>query len=404
MRVVLAAAGILCAGSAFAGPPPGQSAYLRGAHDREAASWMKTATTATACDRGWITDLQYIGVGGSPTIDCHDADVAAGISYLQRLDASGSEPIPHDPAKAASFGAGFAAAVGKCPNLHVWIVGNEPNVGWGADVETTSTANAAAYAEVHKAVHAVAGHASDLVLLAPDSPYSPACICSLHRAIQKSKARGVKPDGYAVHAYTQAQRAADLPGMTALVTSEAMSGSNDACGYPFHWQFRIYRDWIKAIEAEGEGGAPVFLTESGNACAPEAGNNCYPDQDLGYFAALWKEAADWNSTATTKIRAITPTDGRKTTTERAVISRLVRAQSCFQICRRRSTRSRAGRRLRPAARPRGIAPTTTIARERRSATSGRASARRPSRARAPRGSSVDRAPTTVFQNRAGSRR
>jgi len=290
--------------TAHAAPPAGQSAYLRGVHDREAASWIKSNTTT--CDRGWITDLQYIGVGGSPSIDCHDADVAAGISYIQRLDASGSEPFPHDPSKAASFGAGFAEAVKKCPKLHVWIVGNEPNVGWSTDVETTTTANAASYAEVHKAVHAVPGHASDAVLLAPDSPYSPACICSLRKAIQKVKARGVKPDGYAVHAYTQAQNAVDLAGMTGLVSSEAMSGSNDACGNPFHWQFRIYRDWIKAIEAEGEGGSPVFITESGNACAPAAGNKCYPDADLGYFQALWKEIADWNATATTKVRAITP--------------------------------------------------------------------------------------------------
>ncbi len=292
--------------TARAAPPVGQSAYLRGMHDREAASWIRSNTSATSCDRGWITDLQYIGIGGSPSIDCHDTDVGAGISYIQRLDASGSESIPHDPSKAASFGAGFAEAVKKCPKLHVWVVGNEPNVGFSADVETTTTANAAAYAEVHKAVHAVAGHESDVVLLAPDSPYSPACICSLRKAIQKVKARGVKPDGYAVHAYTQAQGSGDLAGMTSLVTSEAMSGSNDTCGYPFHWQFRIYRDWINAIEAEGEGSAPVFITESGNACAPTSGNSCYPNSDIGYFQALWKEIADWNATAATKVRAITP--------------------------------------------------------------------------------------------------
>jgi MYXO-CTERM domain-containing protein len=196
--------------------------------------------------------------------------------------------------------------VNQCPKIHVWIVGNEPNVGWSEDVELTTDANAAAYAAVHDAVHAVAGHAGDLVLLAPDSPYSPVCICSLHKAIQKVKAKGAAIDGFAVHAYTQAQHPSDYPTMASLVTSEEMSASNDGCGYPFHWQLRIYRDWIKAMEDEGEGGKPVFLSESGNACAPAVGNPCYPDADVGYFTALWGELNAWNATATTKIRAVTP--------------------------------------------------------------------------------------------------
>jgi len=303
---VLALAVVGIALDAQAAPPAGQSAFLSGMHDMESASWIKSTPATPTCDRGWITDLQYIGFGGTPSASCHAAETAAGISVIQRLDASGSEPFPHDPTKADGYASAFASFVSVCPNLHVWIVGNEPNVGWSEDVELTSTANAAAYAAVHKKVHAVAGHASDLVLLAPDSPYSPVCICSLHKAIQKVKAKGVTPDGYAVHAYTQAQVATDLPGMTSLVTSEAMSGSADGCGYPFHWQFRIYRDWIKAIEAEGEGGHPVFVTESGNACKPAAGNKCYPDSDLGYFQALFGELDAWNASATTKVRAITP--------------------------------------------------------------------------------------------------
>jgi hypothetical protein len=275
-------------------------------HDSEAAGWMKSTPATPVCDRGWITDLQYVGLGGVPAASCHDTEVAAGLSYIQRLDVSGAEPIPHDPAKADGYASAFAEFAKKCPKLHVWVVGNEPNVGWGADVELTSTANAAAYVAVHKRVHAIAGHESDLVLLAPDSPYSPACICSLRKAIRKVKAKGIKPDGYAVHAYTQAQGPSDLPGMKALVASEAMSSSNDVCGYPFHWQFRIYRDWIKAIEAEGEGGRPVLITESGNACKPAPGNKCYPDADIGYFQALWAEIDAWNATAATRVRAITP--------------------------------------------------------------------------------------------------
>ncbi|MBI4703855.1 MAG: N-6 DNA methylase [Deltaproteobacteria bacterium] len=307
LRVAFVTVSIGAAGGvrpAQAAPPAGQSAYLSGMHDVEAASWMQPATEG--CDKGWITDLQYIGIGGKPVAICHDAETAAGIAIVQRLDASYAESIPHDPGQAPAYAAAFAHFVSQCPAVHVWVVGNEPNVGWSQDVELTSSANAAAYVAVHPQIHALPGHGADLVLLAPDSPYSPACICSLRKAIQKAKAAGVTPDGYAVHAYTQALTENDHPAMASLVSSEQMSGSSDACGYPFHWHFRIYRDWISAIEAEGEAGRPVFLTESGNACAPQPGNKCYPDEDVGYFQAMWQEIATWNGSAKTAIRAITP--------------------------------------------------------------------------------------------------
>lgn len=292
---------------ALADPPAGQSALLNGMHDVESLAFMTGATPG--CDKGWITDLRYIGAAGQPAADCHDAEIAAGVSIVQRLDVDGSHSFPLDPAQAPGYADAFASYAAQCPGIHVWIVGNEPNFTTNdSDPASYASPYGAAYAAVHPKLHAVPGHANDLVLVAPASPYSPFCICSMHKITQEIIVRGVEPDGYAVHAYTQAQHPSDFPGMTGLVASEDMSGSNDGCGYPFHWQFRIYRDWIGAIEQEGQGGKPVFITESGNACAPEQGNPCYPDQDLGYFHALYQELADWNADPShaTKVRAITP--------------------------------------------------------------------------------------------------
>jgi hypothetical protein len=292
---------------ALAEPPPGQSALLNGMHDIESWGYMKDATDG--CDKGWITDLRYIGTSGQPNADCHDAQIAAGISIIQRLDADGSQSFPLNPALAPGYADAFASYASQCSNIHVWIVGNEPNfTASNSDPATYASPYAEAYAKVHQKLHAVPGHESDLVLAAPASPYSPYCICSMHKIIQEIKKRGVSPDGFAVHAYTQAQFPGEYGGLAGLVTSEQMSQSNDFCGYPFHWQFRIYRDWIDAIEAEGDGGKPVFITESGNACAPQSGNPCYPDSDVGYFHAMLKEINDYNKDAgnPTKIRAITP--------------------------------------------------------------------------------------------------
>jgi len=297
---------------AAAQPPPGQSALLNGMHDMQAESWMKGATSG--CDKGWITDLQYIGSSGTPGANCHASATKAGISIIQRLDVSGSESVPKNSSKAPGYASAFAAFVGKCPNIHVWIVGNEPNFTWNkSDPDCSSAAYAAAYVEVHKRVHALPGHKADLVLVAPNSPYSPGCLQSLRMIIDKIKAKGVKPDGFALHAYTQATSGSQLNTSWVTNTKKANDNTIDQCpggatwSDTWHWNFHIYRDYIKkVIQPKGLTGAPVFITESGNACAVKKGNACYPDKDTGYFQALYADAAAWNKTAKTKVRAITP--------------------------------------------------------------------------------------------------
>lgn len=313
MRTSIGATGLLLlfSGSANAAPPPGQSAFLKGMHDIESLGFMSGASDG--CDRGWITDLQYIGAGGSASIDCRTQATDAGVSVIMRLDRSGDQSYPHDPAEAPGYGAAFASAVGGCSNLHVWVVGNEPNVTRQAsDPDCTSSAYAESYVQAHQAVHAVAGHEQDLLLVASNSPYSPGCIHSLRSIIQEIQARGVTPDGFAIHAYTRAGSGAGLgPGN---VTNEATQHDPTIDECPggatwddtWHAEFRIYRDYIAVIEQAGLAGAPVYMTESGNACDPVAGNDCYPDADVGYFSALYAEAAAHNATSPTKIRAITP--------------------------------------------------------------------------------------------------
>ncbi len=285
------------------GQASGQSALLSGMHDIQSAAFMQGATAGA--DKGWITDLQFIGSSGSPTVDCHASAIAAGISIIQRLDVDTTHSFP-DASGRSGYVNGFAAYVTACPQIHVWIVGNEPNITVGnSDPSVYAAPYAAAYVAVRSRVHGIPGHEGDFVLMSPASPFSPNCICSMRRIIQQIVAQGGQPDGFAVHAYTQATT---FSAMVAAVTSEDTQA--DPCGMSFHKNFRIYRDWIAAIVAENQSGKPVFITEAGNVWASGGafcpGTGCYPNQNLGYFRAMYQEVAAYNAAnPTTKIRAVT---------------------------------------------------------------------------------------------------
>lgn len=297
---------------AAADPPAGQSALLNGMHDMEAAQWMGSATPG--CDKGWIVDLQYIGDSGQAAANCHDSAIQAGISVIQRLDLSGGASVPTAAEQVAGYAGAFASFALKCPKIHVWIVGNEPNFSTGQhDPDCTASLYGDTYVEVRRRVHALAGHEDDLVLATPNSPYSPGCLESLRAIIRRIKMKGVDPDGFAIHAYTRAPTGGEVNPGWVTSTATQNDGTNKQCPGSASWNdtwhshFRIYKDYVKVIEAEGLGGKPVYITESGNACDVWAGNACYPDADVGYFTALYAEADAYNrSDSSTKIRAIAP--------------------------------------------------------------------------------------------------
>jgi hypothetical protein len=298
--------------AAVAAPPAGQSALLNGMHDIESLSFMTSATSG--CDKGWITDLQYIGTSGTPSADCHASATSAGVSIIQRLDASSSEAVPKSTSQSAGYGAAFAAFVAQCSKIHVWIVGNEPNQFYGkSDPDCTADLYATAYVEVHKKVHALSGHAQDLVLATANSPYSPGCLQSSRMIIDRIEAKGITPDGFALHVYTQVSTGSSLTSSAVSDTKTVSDTTTDECSGgatwsdTWYWNFYIYRDYLKVIEGRGLAGKPVFITESGNACTASSGNACYPNANVGYFQALYAEVASHNKgSSSTKIRAVTP--------------------------------------------------------------------------------------------------
>lgn len=289
------------------GLAPGHSAVLSGMHDGASGPWLRGTTSNP--DKGWITDLKY----STDSIDCHTADTSGGVSYIQRIDLDQPHSFP-DASTLTQYVNAFASYVTACSQIHVWIVGNEPNVtpyswnpGTQGDPPPSNYADtyAIAYTQVRARVHGISGHQNDLVLMSPASPFSPNCMCSMHQIIQRIVAHGGPIDGFAIHAYTQATSSSALVGAVTSGTT-----NHDSCG-SFNMSFPIYRDWIAALTAEGQGGKQVFITEAGNvwsasAGQPPCGGSCYPDSNVQYFQAMYQEIRTYNASHTTKVRAVTP--------------------------------------------------------------------------------------------------
>ncbi|MBX3249549.1 MAG: hypothetical protein KF901_20395 [Myxococcales bacterium] len=290
---------------AAAQPPPGQSARLFGVHDLSGTSIEHLEGATDSCDKGWITHLVYLD-GGS-----HAITPPAGISLIQRLDWSGSQSAPQDAAQRGPYADRFVETVQRSPDVHVWIVGNEPNFTiWGplsplsAYIEPYIEPFVDAYARIRDRVHALPGHANDLVLLPAPSPWSPCFLEGFARIIRGIDARGVTLDGFAIHPGTRhpndTQRAE-------RVRSDARVGGNCEVG-PYGEsfdQYRVFRDFIRVVDDNGHASKPIFITESAqNTDDPNAVNHV--DEDRGFFAAMYEEVAAWNASNGNRIRALTP--------------------------------------------------------------------------------------------------
>jgi hypothetical protein len=346
-------------------PPPGMSALLNGIHDVDAADPAKGQasicgnTPFSSCatvghDKGWAVDVQYLHAGQPPAIECHKPLIDAGVSIILRLDYD-KQVDPANPAarihlpsttdEIRDYGDQFIQAAGApgCDGVHAWIVGNEPNIsGLGGGPLGLTSAQiwdryAQAYRYIHRGLHGLPGHASDVVLASPDSPYSQQCMTSFDAIVRFIKCQDHPsghpsacdqavfgpiaggPDGYALHAYTQPPSTLDsMCPAVPLVTSEQTQDNP-----PVFRNIRIYRDYMARLDALGETGKPFFLTEVGNtffgtgfpACPPVADATCagraqhmYTDEDVGYFQALYADIDRANHEVGAKaiVRAIAP--------------------------------------------------------------------------------------------------
>lgn len=296
VAAVALASWLLWAGASAQAVPTGMSPYIYGMHDEPSGGLLDGANS---CGRGWITELQYIGWGGSCGGFDRSARAAAGIGTIMRLDSGGSPQLPTNPADYPAFAQTFAECVRSSQGVRVWIVGNEPNLNWGYMFSPAEYGEI--YHQVVQAVKALPNGQDHEVLFASPGIWANVAPWGnwddgLSEALAYVLAKpGGLVDGASIHAYTRGHE-------TAHITSDAwFPGFTDK----WHLHFRIYRDFLRVYTERGLFGMPLYITESGSACDPPC--NPYDDQDKGYFLAMYEEIHQWNQANPQQvIRAVTP--------------------------------------------------------------------------------------------------
>ena len=276
--------------------PTGMNPHIYGMHDTPGT----LLDGPNNCAKGWITELLYIGDNytcGAGDIDYSDV-ANRGYGVILRLDANGVPPLPTDPSRYDGFAAAFADCVSRSTGVRVWIVGNEPNIDWGHVYAPADYGEI--YLRVLNAVKALPDGDDHEVLVAAMAPWAYVPPWGdwddgLAAAMDHVLANGGYIDGVAIHAYTREFTVA------AIVSDEWFPGRE----FNWHLHFRGYRDTLRLLQDRNIYDIPLYITESGNACDPPC--DPYPDQDLGYFVAMYEEIHAWNQANPNQIiRAVTP--------------------------------------------------------------------------------------------------
>lgn len=305
---------------------PGESPWIFGLHEPGGEGHMMAKQHP-----GWIVFSEEIG---------HDPKVTTGQDYswassqgygvIVRLNngyenspSPGTLPCEQDYGDFATRAASFVAA---SKGAHIWVIGNETNMGreWpscGVTVcnDTDDKGNlkypnkepitAARYAKAFKLVRAaikgVQGHDHDQVVVQGTAPVNNEVACapgtpssydwvSYHADIlnQLYSSWAVAADGFAIHAYTHGSE-------PALITSGYLADS--ANGAPQrHYHFQSYRDFLNATPSFART-LPVYVTESDQERAPS-----WDDAPKSHWIQdAYAEINLWNSDAShQRIRAL----------------------------------------------------------------------------------------------------
>jgi N-acetyl-anhydromuramyl-L-alanine amidase AmpD len=289
------------------------SPYLYGFHDPGGERIMLEAGVP-----GWVLFTEALGfdpnnAGGRDYSQFSNS----GLGVIVRLNAgySGVGTLPFERFY-DDFARRCANFVRNSPGAHHWIVGNEPNhpIEWpGAEWDwgswpphpvnegkrgepITPQRYVACYRKVRSAIHALPGHAGDLVLVAAPAPWNPLLTypgnlngdwVQYFADVLKGLASGDGGDGIALHTYTHGSD-------PALLRSEATMNP------PFsnrRFNFRAYRNFLD-VSPVAMSNLPVFITET------DQGDDPWQNENTGWVQAAYAEINEWNRTHAQKIRSL----------------------------------------------------------------------------------------------------
>lgn len=246
---------------------------LAGLHDIEGAAISPAET--------WLVDTISLSQNQVPRQYNNDAP---GRQIIARLNNGYGDTgtLPH-PDDYNDFVLQVIAHVNATSGCHRWIIGNEPNLAreWPYKVPIMPWQYAACYRLCRSAIHALAGHEQDQVLVAASGPWNNELKYAgnlkgdwIQYFVDVITALDGECDGFALHAYCHGYN-------VALVTSEARMEA------PFlnrRYEFRVYLDYLEAIPTELRH-LPVYITEA---------NGNGPWQAVGLMPAMLAEINNHN--------------------------------------------------------------------------------------------------------------
>ena len=300
--------------------PLNDSLYLYGLHDPGGEQVMLQSNVP-----GWV--LVTVAIGSDPN-DSSPGDDTRFLADYRPLSDRGLGVIVrlnngYNPGGTLPYERDYDAFARRCANFvriskgcHLWQIGNETNhpIEWpGAQWDwnaspprplrpdttgekITPQRYAACYRKVRTAIRALAGHELDQVLVAGVAPWNNLTnypenpngdwvqyLADVLRLLGPANC-----DGLTLHAYTHGTD-------PAFVTSSAKVG--DARFSNYHWHFRIYQDFMRAIP-ENLRAMPVYLTESNQGDVP------WNNANTGWVREAYKEIDRWNKSGGQQIRSL----------------------------------------------------------------------------------------------------
>ena len=259
--------------------------YIFGMHDRGGEHLILGHNRP-----GWVLVTEAIGADPNNHAGSDYTDLAnQGLGVLVRLNhgygAAGT--IPHS-SQYDEFARRCGNFVQASPGCHAWIIGNEMNLanerpgGPGGQVITPQL-YASCFAKCRDEIRRRPGHGEDQVIPGAVGPWNTQTTYAgnpsgdwvrYFRDMLDLLGGGV--DGISVHTYSHGQE-------PHLVFDNAkMNPPFDQ----YHWHFRAYRDFVKAIPA-GLRDRPVYVTETDQYGA-------WRNDNSGWVRNAYNEIDDWN--------------------------------------------------------------------------------------------------------------
>jgi len=289
--------------------PLNDSPYLYGLHDAGGESIMADLKVP-----GWILFTEELGSdpGNTRGVD-YSRFSKLGFGIMARLN-NGYEPNGTLPVskRYVDFATRCANFVRNSPGCHIWIIGNETNfaverpgvrIDWSQNppklVEPGEVILPSMYATCYKlcraAIKALAGHATDQVIVSATAPWN----------VQTTY--DGNPSGDWIRYFSDTLGAIGAPACDGISIHAYTHGSDPALIYtdshmnpPFEkrqFNFRAYQDFMHTIPADMRS-LPVYLTETDQ-------NDEWRNENKGWVQRAYGEINAWNKVPENqKIRAV----------------------------------------------------------------------------------------------------